>query len=93
MTKNTMKSRHKERRAERFRDRSVSFSSPMRRNRETNSMWFDAKYRYILPLNVPTFFVKYHFRKRTIIVGSLRWEPTKKRSLFSRGKRCADGMR
>ncbi len=26
-----------------------------------------------------------------IIVGSLRWEPTKKRSLFSRGKQCAGG--
>jgi hypothetical protein len=26
-----------------------------------------------------------------VIVGSLRWEPTKKRSLFSRGKRCRRG--
>jgi hypothetical protein len=26
-----------------------------------------------------------------VIVGSLRWEPTKKRSLFSRGKQCAGG--
>jgi hypothetical protein len=27
----------------------------------------------------------------TLIVGSLRWEPTKKRPLFSRRKQCAGG--
>jgi hypothetical protein len=31
------------------------------------------------------------FDMRALIVGSLRWEPTKKRSLFSRGNQCTGG--
>jgi hypothetical protein len=31
------------------------------------------------------------FGREPVIVGSLRWEPTKKRSLFSRGNQCSRG--